>query len=210
LCPCCGFEIDNVPIPINCNNTEFLHLGITYPLYFDFIKKCAILLIVHFFISSIPSIVINVLSDQCGLSDDSSFVCTLSFLNVLSKEANPSSFHRHALGFENLCNMLFLLASMILISIFKIQQKIKKQRLDKYHCSISDFSIFLTSLPKTFQMEELHDFLKEKLLDKYEEFTPDTPLDIVKEYKLYDLKEYASLYSHKVNIYNKKLKKNKK
>ena len=58
-------------------------------------------------------------------------------------------------------------------------------------------------------MEDLHAFLKEKLLSKFPEFSPETNLEIIKEYKLFDLKEYASLYAHKISLYNKKLKKNK-
>ncbi len=43
-------------------------------------------------------------------------------------------------------------------------------------------------------MEELHEFLKAKLLLRYPSLSPDIDLEVVKEYKLYDLREYASLY----------------
>ncbi|EAS05315.2 transmembrane protein, putative (macronuclear) [Tetrahymena thermophila SB210] len=206
-CPCCGFLIENEQIPIDCNTIDFLHLGITYPLYFDFIKQCALLLTIHFFVSSIPSIVINVNSNQCKEYNDSSFICMLSFLNILQGQ----NFYKiQKLNVENICNQVFLIVSMIMISIFKIQQKIKKQKLETFHCSISDFSVFITHLPKTFDMKDFETFLFDKVSKKFQDFTDESQLNIIKSYKLYDLREYAQLYESKVKYNKKRIKLNKK
>lgn len=89
-CECCGFIIDNEILPLNCNTLEFLHLGMTYPFYFDFIKQCIALLIVQIIIQSVPSIIINIGSDSCKEFKEQSFICSLSFLNILSPTTNDT------------------------------------------------------------------------------------------------------------------------
>lgn len=193
-------------LPLSCSNLEFLHLGMSFPFYFDFIKQCIALLIVQFILSSIPSIIINLRSDNCKEFDESaSFICRLSFLNVLSSK-DLSKKHQTRLNYENLMNMIFLLVSMIMICAFQLQQKVKKQRLEKYKCSISDFSIYITRLPDTFHMNELIYFIRARVMRKFpKEDIPDH-LTLVKSYKLCDLKEYADLYAKKVSCIKKKLK----
>lgn len=49
-------------------------------------------------------------------------------------------------------------------------------------------------------MKDLHSFLKEKLMDEFQNLGDNFSLEVIKEYRLYDLKEYANLYQKKVEI----------
>ncbi len=48
ICPCCTRRVDRSPLPINCSTNELAYLGSGYPLYFDFIKFCGIILLILF------------------------------------------------------------------------------------------------------------------------------------------------------------------
>lgn len=95
---------------------------------------------------------------------------------------------------------------MIMICVFQLQQKIKKKRLERYTCSISDFSICITKLPSTFHMEDLIAFIHARVSTTYPDETFPPSLNLVKSYKLFDLKLYSNLYAHKVKCISNRIK----
>ncbi len=55
---------------MNCNNKEFAFLGAGFPLYFEFVKLCAFLLVCLFFTSGLYDIITNAGYGEACVSSD--------------------------------------------------------------------------------------------------------------------------------------------
>lgn len=51
FCMCCARKTDRIKLPMNCDLKELAYLGSGYPLYFGYIKFCAVMLGVILLIS---------------------------------------------------------------------------------------------------------------------------------------------------------------
>ena len=58
-CVCCDRNIENIQYSMCCDPDDLAHLGITFPMFFTFIKQCAILMIVLILTNSLPHLFIN-------------------------------------------------------------------------------------------------------------------------------------------------------
>lgn len=65
VCPCCGHQIENTPLDINCDNTELGFLGAGIPLFFEFTKFCMTISLIISIVSSIYGFTKNVAGDGC-------------------------------------------------------------------------------------------------------------------------------------------------
>lgn len=70
-CRCCGYQIERENLPISCNLDELKFLGSGFPLFYNYIKYCLLILSVLFLTTSIYNIVTNaVYGHFCQPSDE--------------------------------------------------------------------------------------------------------------------------------------------
>ena len=200
LCPCCGLIIKNTQFPICADTNDFVHMGSCFPLYFDFIKFCSILMLMLFLTSGIFLILSNdVFGGVCHkYMNTTSLVCGLSFIDLLSHDQNNVKIIRM------LCIFIFIDVFIIILCLemFKISMHLKGKDLDGQEIKVNDFTVILSHLPPNTSPNDLKEFILQKF---------DKPAKIEKIYFIYDFSEYERLYKErKKDIIEKEKKKLKK
>jgi hypothetical protein len=89
---------------------------VTFPLYFQYIKKCAVLLIVQMLISGVYDLATNINGHTCDERFSSTIICNASLLNCLSNE------RAKMLSAQAVLNFFSLLVTIVLIEVFKVMQ----------------------------------------------------------------------------------------
>ena len=59
-CRCCGYQIERTNLPISCNLEDLKFLGSGFPLFYNYVKYCLLILTVLFLTTSVYNIVTNV------------------------------------------------------------------------------------------------------------------------------------------------------
>ena len=192
-CPCCGLPVNNKQIPLCCTPEKFAHLGVCFPLYFNFIKFCFVVLGICLSIAGIVNLIINVMGTNCDKINNSSFICKTSFMNVLDKEAGV-----HPLGRQSVFNNLTIFVVIVALEFFRNYQRqfAYKHRLKH---SVTDFALMLSFVPTNFGQDDIEDFINHYLKKLGRPTTK-----IVKIYFLHKLGEYADLYSKKKHLHTLK------
>ena len=196
LCECCYLPLQNELLPYCCSKKEFYHLGICFPLYFEFIEYTFILLLITFVGAGIYAITTNYFGNNCQSLEYESFICRLSYPNTLNlgnlEEPNVQS----------LINVFIMFILIWVIEIFG-----KRQREIENECNIynnitsTKNSVLISGLSDFFTVKDLKHLLTRFLKDEKDVKT-------TKEYLIYDIAPYDQLYREKKEIIIKK-KKNK-
>lgn len=122
VCPCCLLPIDNELLPLGCSLKKIVHLGVAYPLYFQTIKLCMILLTIHLLVSGFPEFVLNLAGDHCSQAKNFSSICTLSIMNVLDVTTLQE------IKIQNALNLSFALLAIIIIEAMKFKMLMTRLR----------------------------------------------------------------------------------
>ena len=184
-CPCCHLPFENKQFRVGCDVEQLSSLGVCFPLYFSYIKFCVVLLCICLSISGIMNLIYNLQGTNCN-DYGNSFICKISFMNVLDSNEGVQNLNR-----QSLLNTITIIVLLIAFEIYRYYQRgVAYQNRTKY--SVSDFALFISFLPNNFNQDEIEDFLNFhlKLLNR-----PTTK--VVKIYHLHQLGEYAKLYSTK-------------
>jgi len=194
-CPCCRLPIKNKQHRLWCDPDDLAHLGVCFPLYFSYIKFCFIVLCICLSIAGIMNLIYNIMGENCK-NYGNSFICTVSFMNVLdtTKEGMKN------LSRQSLLNNATILVVLVAFEIYRFRQrKYAYRNMNKYY--VGDFSLFLSFLPSHFNQEEIEKFVNFHLSRLNRPITK-----VVKVYYLHQLGEYAKLYSTKRDLIIKKNK----
>ena len=188
LCSCCYLTSKNELLPYCCCKEELYHLGVCFPLYFEFIKFSFVLLLITLLSSGIYAIITNHHGLTCDSLGYDSFICIYSYPNTLSlgNSENPN-----VQSFTNVATMFIL---MFAIEIFcKRQRKIKKECDIYNNTTPTKNSVLISKLADPFTSKDLRDLLTNLLKNEED-------LKIIKEYLIYDIAPYADFYRKKKEI----------
>ncbi|CAD8188436.1 unnamed protein product [Paramecium octaurelia] len=151
-CPCCGFEIERKEIPY-CDDIKSLKfLGAGFPLFYNFLKFCILLLCLQSLVA-----IFNVLSNYDGE------FCQQQTLNTISQQMEPncqeSIFLQLSIAnklnnsevvvFIQKANLIMLIIMIILLQLFRRHQKKLDNQIDESQLTPSDYTIMVTNIPKT-------------------------------------------------------------
>ncbi|KAM3134512.1 hypothetical protein pb186bvf_013326 [Paramecium bursaria] len=184
ICECCGMAINNEQFPIQTELKDLVWLGVTFPLYFQFIKKCAFLFVVQFFMGSFYNLVLNIKGQKC---DKGGFVCNTSIYN-----ANVDQ----SLAIQGMHNIVTLVILIFLIELFKIGQEYARFELEQNRVTPADFTLQISGFNKNLNLQ----------YDKIQGFTNKILNKVVDTYGIYfllDMKGYCKEYQKKMKLMNK-------
>lgn len=196
-CSCCGRYVNKKDFKMNCSIFDLSVLGIGYPLYFKFHRCVMYLLLLLCVIHTIPSLIINLLGNDCQNTDPAS--------SLITNECNRSIFN--SLSFPNKRNderqngLQMILDTVmfyfILVAVFWTRLHMAKQIYSlRLHqgLEINDFAVILYGLPKigtSFLNKKLSELFEEKIkIDSYTYEIEDISY-------IYDTKRYLELTDKK-------------
>ena len=189
LCPCCKQLIKKQQVPLFCHPRELAHLGECFPMYFQFVKFSALLLIISFLSSGLYNLYANYQGDFCdkGLQLGNSLICKISIMNKLNS--------LEALEQQSCANFFALMLMLISIEYFRRSQRIVARDCEQKTPQPCQFSFVVSSLPSDCTQEEV-----EELLNKMKPF--EEPLEIRTIYMISNLDNYFQ----KIHLKKKLLK----
>ena len=168
------------------------HLGLAYPLYFVFIKLCALMVAVHFLSVGIAQMALNLVGSQCKRLNIDTRICRLSFINSLDFSDLQITYIQNGL------NISFILLAIVMVEWIKYRSNQFRLDVSRHERTPADYSILVRGLPKDITIYEIQHFMDEELSSL--KVDP----SVVKIYLIYDVKEYLALYTKKREVYEHK------
>lgn len=158
----------NEQLPVRCSLEEMNFLSPAYPMYFQYLKFCAYLLLTIFVASGMYSMYSNSLGTDCIPPEDLPQPVTKEFLrsNCISNVVTQYSMANNLSDIEVMDqqDMLNLCTIIALITLMQYLRKIQKETAlacDERAITASDFTAKVMNIPKDFsQGEELEDTLR--------------------------------------------------
>ena len=158
-------------------------LGVCFPLYFDFIENCIILLLGFFLISGVFSLATNLASDYCETHHrfcSENFVIKMSWAN--KKGAEGLVIAQAAL------NLLATILAIFLTGILKLRVRQRVTEVDKDLVTPFDYTVRLSRVPTTVKDPNvIKEFIKKAL--------PENRINIndMEVVRAYDIREMVDL-----------------
>jgi len=69
VCECCGYELERKKVGLNVDIMDLGFLGSGFPLFYNYIKYCCLMLFSLFVIQGIPNLVYNLKGDFCNKTE---------------------------------------------------------------------------------------------------------------------------------------------
>lgn len=170
-------------MPFNTPRSELSFLGPGFPLYFEFVVYCAVILGIMIIFEGIYNIISNSLQEACKETDDT---CSNSDINRISLS---NKFNNHEL-YKIQCWVNFGCAVAILISlqIFRRMQRLTNRECDRGLLSPSDYSIMISHIPT-------NDYTEADIKKVLEDFWSKIPKSQEEEKKGYPFKKIVLSYN---------------
>ena len=192
VCICCGNAYDLQKLSTCCAKSDLYHLGVGFPMYFEFVIFSGVLIVIMLAISGVYNIVTNVLEHDCEIntdwSSDSIMYCyynRINFVSLVNKRF--SSFQLLVNDWLNLGAVVVMVLSF---QIYRRQSKLTIQEVDNFMQTPSDFTIVITNLPKDAKDDEIRDFFEKQLFENNE-------VQVAKIVRGYDIGKYINLQRRK-------------
>ncbi|EGR32796.1 hypothetical protein IMG5_070780 [Ichthyophthirius multifiliis] len=147
LCPCCNFEINKRSIKICENTSKFTFLGSGYPLFFSYIKCCLALIGAILITSGQYNLISNFYGRSCNkkLNMQKRNKCRadwISMFTIVNKK-----FQLNLGEIQDMLNFTTIIVLMIILFLFRKQQKEIDIQCDIAELTPSDYSIIIKNLP---------------------------------------------------------------
>ncbi len=124
LCPCCSREVYRTELPVCTQIKKFGFLGSGYPLYFDFLQQCILILLILFATTADYNIFTNyyygtdcTTSSKQDTSSTSTSVCIKSAASIFSL-ANKRT-NGELMKINSMLNCVSIVAVLIFIHLFR-------------------------------------------------------------------------------------------
>ena len=118
--------------------------GTGYPLYFEFVLYCIIMLIIMLVFLGTYAMITNYISNDCQL--DGFQQCSDAWINQIS--IPNKIFHEEYYYIQTWFNLATIIVVMISLHYFRRMQRLTENECDRGLISASDYSIWLSKLPK--------------------------------------------------------------
>ncbi|EGR27621.1 hypothetical protein IMG5_192990, partial [Ichthyophthirius multifiliis] len=162
ICQCCGYELNRTKISLMINQKELGFLGAGFPLFYNYLKYCIIMLLSLLLVQGIPNMIINGRGNFCHdtlqeayekieeahkkhLSNfitpcASNFIVQFSIANLIGKPQDQNLGVYFSIG--------AMLIQIILSIIFRKEQNKLEAQVDENNITPADFSIMVSNIPK--------------------------------------------------------------
>ena len=154
-CLCCNLPITNDEI--KCTESDLEQLGICFPLYFNFLKSCIILLLLMYIVIGLFNLFIVFTAPS---SYDYTKILALALKQLKVESAEPSEYK-----LDGLLKLSFI---FFFICMYKFMSRKHFRAIGQYHHYIvnpSDYAVLITKLKSTkYNKDELTTFI-ESFLD---------------------------------------------
>ena len=194
VCDCCGNAYDLKRLDVSCDRADLYHLGAGFPLYFEFIVFCVVLLILILLIGGIYDFVTNMIKDDCennlGLVRNNREFCDLnriSRMSLLNKR-----FEDNLLEIGNWLNFATVIVMLIAFQIYGKQSRLTAQQVDNSQQTPADFTIVISNMPKDATDQEIKDYIEKKIFKG--------EVQVAKIVRGYDIGEFVKLTRRKATI----------
>ncbi|EGR32765.1 hypothetical protein IMG5_070910 [Ichthyophthirius multifiliis] len=201
ICQCCGYEINRKPINLWVNLIDIGFLGPGFPLFYNYLKNCVVMLTFLFLIQGIPNIIIHSQGTFCHSSSLKAFkhseqqkehpkkkfieycvensVVKYSLANIINQQGHESF---------AIWSLLAMIVQLILTVYFRKQQKDMDNVVDEENVTPADYSVFVANIPK-----DLPNTKKEIQKIFEEESVQGKKVQVTKVVLVYDIKEILLL-----------------
>ena len=195
VCICCGNAYDLQKLSICCNKSELYHLGVGFPMYFEFVIFSGVLIVIMLAVSGVYNIVTNVLEHDCEINADWSssnnmycYYNKIHFISLVNKRF--SSFQLLVNDWLNLGAVVLMILSF---QIYRRQSKLTIQEVDNWLQTPSDFTVMISNLPKDAKDDEIKDFFEKQLFENNE-------VQVAKIVRGYDIGKYITSQRRKTAL----------
>lgn len=196
-CECCGNPYDLERLGICCAKSELYHLGAGFPLYFEFLGFCGVLIIIMLAISGGYNFVTNLLGEDCEnnllLERKDSRFCDPSRISLTSFVNK-----RYSTDEIEINNWLNLATVVIMLLAFHFHRRrtiFTNREVDNSQQTPADYTITIINLPLKVTDQQIKDFIEKELFY-------DRKIEIVKIVRGYNIRNYVLLNrrKHKIQI----------
>ncbi|CAD8158550.1 unnamed protein product [Paramecium pentaurelia] len=178
ICPCCKQQIEKTQIDFQRDEMAFSFLGSGYPLYFNFIKCCLMIVGVLFLTSGQYQLVSNLTSNDC---EDLVVQVQHRYKEVQKEDSWSEQVHNYCLNdwiarsslankrfqsiltelphYFNFSSVIFIL---IIIFFFRKSQLIIDNDCDIKENTPSDYTLIVKDIPKDCKQQQLKEFFENK------------------------------------------------
>jgi len=183
-------------LPICCERTELAEFGTGYPLYFEFVLYCIVMLVIMFLCLGLYGLYTNYTAGDCyqleANCDPSTFINLISIPNKI--------FHAEEYYYQTWVNLGTIIIVMISLHIFRRMQKLTENECDRGLTSPSDYSIWLSKLPKGEYTEaDIRRIIEESVEGRHQNF------EIKKVVMAFNISEFM-MNCRKINALDSKLR----
>lgn len=159
---------------------ELAEFGTGYPLYFEFVLFCIIMLSIMLTFLGVYAMISSYMADDCTniLAN-----CSVSFINSISipnKILNNEYYY-----IQTWVNLVTIIILMISLNCFRRMQKLTENECDRGLVSPSDYSIWLKRLPKGQYTESDIQLFIDQNFPVY-----DTPINVRRIILAYDISDF--------------------
>ena len=146
ICPCCGFQIDREEISIFASPMKLEYLGAGYPLFYNWLKCCIILLVILFIGSEGYNLITNYYGNDCKSDNNGdATICKLNYVTKFTLANKLSNLEQYKMQ-TRLCAISYGLIMITLMIFRKIQRKINVE-IDQHQLTPSDYTIIVKNIP---------------------------------------------------------------
>jgi hypothetical protein len=187
-CPCCGLLIENKQIGICASTNTVAHLGICFPLYFDYIKFAFLVLIICFVGAGFNIYINYEYGNNCQMIQETSIICQISFLNLLGAQEK---------GFLQTQSTINNILTVVILIIFEVFRRYMKRLEIQYDTedSVTEFALLVSGVPASFKKHDLQEFI-----DNRAQIIGCEASEIKQVLYLEQLGNFAALYREKMQL----------
>ncbi|KAL4444843.1 hypothetical protein ABPG74_016051 [Tetrahymena malaccensis] len=197
VCECCGYELKRKEIGLNVDTMELGFMGAGFPLYFNYIKYCCLMLFFLFCIQGIPNLVYNIQGEFCHTDPIEVFAAIeenhdhhqayflipcpdtnlnkISMANVLDKMYRETNYDFHF-------SIAAVIVQLLLNILFRRSQRKIEQDVDIACSTPSDYTIMVQNVSQDITN------IKETLKQIFEQYGTIEKINLV-----YDITELEHL-----------------
>ena len=162
---------------MNCDRVDLAEFGTGYPLYFEFVFYCIIMLTIMLVFLGLYSMISNYSTDDCLQAEAN---CNAAYWYNLVSVPNKI-LHEYEYFVQTWVNLVTIVIIMISLHVFRRIQRLTEKECDRGLVSPSDYSIWLGNLPKGEYSEE---DIRKLLMDHKEKFEDFNAKKIVLAYDI--------------------------
>jgi len=188
ICDCCGNGYDLNKIGLCSSKSEMYHLGVGFPLYFDFIVYCGVLAMIMLLVSGIYNFVTNSNNEDCLFNlnwnrDDAQFCDStrISRISLVNKR-----FSTNEIEISNWFNLAAVVVMVISFQFYRRQSILTIEEVDNSQQTPADYTLTISNLPSDATDQEVKDFMEKELF-------PEKQVKVAKVIRGYDITEYVKL-----------------